>query len=83
MKPIYYDIYSYLPSSHKSRLFRIQFIVGTFSTFRKRKLEEVAKHEKLPKHTNCVEFVKAWEEKQHLYIQTELCHTRFVDWEDL
>ena len=46
------------------------------SLFRKRKLQEVAKHEKLPKHPNCVSFVKAWEERQHLYIQTELCKTR-------
>ena len=45
---------------------------------RKRKLQEVAKHEKLPKHPNCVEFIRAWEEKQHLYIQTELCKTRSV-----
>lgn len=42
---------------------------------RKRKLEEVAKHEQLPKHPNCVRFVKAWEERQHLYIQTELCES--------
>ncbi|ELU06630.1 hypothetical protein CAPTEDRAFT_74696, partial [Capitella teleta] len=42
---------------------------------RKRKLEEVAKHEKLPAHPNCVGFVRAWEEKKHLYIQTELCRT--------
>ncbi|XP_070566515.1 membrane-associated tyrosine- and threonine-specific cdc2-inhibitory kinase-like [Ptychodera flava] len=40
---------------------------------RKRKLEEVRKHEDLPKHANCVQFYKAWEEKGHLYIQTELC----------
>ncbi|XP_022238846.1 membrane-associated tyrosine- and threonine-specific cdc2-inhibitory kinase-like isoform X2 [Limulus polyphemus] len=42
---------------------------------RQRKLEEVKKHEQLPKHSNCIRFVKAWEEKQHLYIQTELCET--------
>lgn len=42
---------------------------------RLRKLEEVAKHESLPAHNNCVQFIKAWEEKQHLYIQTELCKT--------
>ncbi|XP_064602098.1 membrane-associated tyrosine- and threonine-specific cdc2-inhibitory kinase-like [Liolophura sinensis] len=42
---------------------------------RKRKLEEVAKHETLPPHPNCVRFFKAWEERQHLYIQTELCLT--------
>ncbi|KAK6191711.1 hypothetical protein SNE40_003325 [Patella caerulea] len=40
---------------------------------RRRKLEEVAKHEKLPPHQNCVHFYKAWEERQHLYIQIELC----------
>ena len=45
--------------------------------FRKRKLEEVSKHETLPVHPNCVRFYKAWEEKQHLYIQTELCETRY------
>jgi hypothetical protein len=44
---------------------------------RLRKLEEVAKHESLPEHSNCVRFLKAWEEKQHLYIQTELCKTRY------
>lgn len=42
---------------------------------RHRKLEEVDKHEFLPSHQNCVGFVRAWEEKQHLYIQTELCKT--------
>jgi len=40
---------------------------------RKRKLDEVKKHEQLPPHPNCVRFIKAWEEKQRLYIQTELC----------
>lgn len=40
---------------------------------RRRKLDEVKKHEQLPKHKNCVEFVKAWEENHRLYIQTELC----------
>ncbi|KAK2147709.1 hypothetical protein LSH36_540g01066 [Paralvinella palmiformis] len=49
---------------------------------RKRKLEEVAKHEKLPHHPNCVRFYKAWEEKQHLYIQTELCQTSLNNFAD-
>ncbi|XP_071037189.1 membrane-associated tyrosine- and threonine-specific cdc2-inhibitory kinase [Parasteatoda tepidariorum] len=40
---------------------------------RSRKLQEVQKHEKLPYHPNCVKFYSAWEEKQILYIQTELC----------
>ncbi|XP_069507770.1 membrane-associated tyrosine- and threonine-specific cdc2-inhibitory kinase [Ambystoma mexicanum] len=42
---------------------------------RQRKLEEVQKHERVGKHPNCVQFVRAWEEKRHLYIQTELCNT--------
>lgn len=42
---------------------------------RLRKLEEVDKHESLPAHPNCVRFIKAWEEKGQLYIQTELCKT--------
>lgn len=40
---------------------------------KRRRLEEVNKHESLSKHPNCVEFHKAWAEKGHLYIQTELC----------
>lgn len=40
---------------------------------RQRKLQEVAKHETLPPHSNLIKFYKAWEEKQILYIQTELC----------
>ena len=43
-----------------------------------RKLEEVAKHEQLPAHPNCVKFYRAWEEKQRLYICLELCETRYV-----
>jgi membrane-associated tyrosine/threonine-specific cdc2-inhibitory kinase len=38
-----------------------------------RKLEEVAKHEQLPAHPNFVKFYRAWEERQRLYIQEELC----------
>ena len=40
---------------------------------RRRRLDEVKKHEELPYHKNCVQFIKAWEERQRLYIQTELC----------
>ena len=43
---------------------------------RKLKLEEVEKHEHLPHHPNCVQFHKAWEERNKLYIQTELCQMR-------
>lgn len=40
---------------------------------RQQRLQEVAKHERLPPHPHCVRFVKAWEEDYRLYIQTELC----------
>ena len=41
-------------------------------------MAEVEKHERLPPHPNCVHFIKAWEERGHLYIQTELCKMRCV-----
>lgn len=40
---------------------------------KKRKLEEVNKHESLRRHDNCVRFHRAWAERGHLYIQAELC----------
>ncbi|XP_011403057.1 PREDICTED: membrane-associated tyrosine- and threonine-specific cdc2-inhibitory kinase-like isoform X2 [Amphimedon queenslandica] len=45
----------------------------TGSWDRRKKLDEVEKHECLPPHPNCIRFYKAWEENLHLYIQTELC----------
>ena len=49
--------------------------VGLYN-FRRRKLEEVAKQEKLPQHPNCVRFYRAWEERHYLYLLVELCKTR-------
>lgn len=43
------------------------------SNLRRRKMAEVAKHEQLPSHRNCVQFFRAWEEHQYLYILTEAC----------
>ncbi|XP_053550786.1 membrane-associated tyrosine- and threonine-specific cdc2-inhibitory kinase [Bombina bombina] len=40
---------------------------------RHRKLQEVRKHERVGEHPNCLRFVRAWEEKRMLYLQTELC----------
>ncbi|KAM3916711.1 membrane-associated tyrosine- and threonine-specific cdc2-inhibitory kinase [Leptodactylus fuscus] len=40
---------------------------------RLRKLQEVRKHERVGEHPNCLRFVRAWEEKRMLYLQTELC----------
>ncbi|XP_066433293.1 membrane-associated tyrosine- and threonine-specific cdc2-inhibitory kinase isoform X1 [Eleutherodactylus coqui] len=37
------------------------------------KLQEVRKHERVGEHPNCLHFVRAWEEKRLLYLQTELC----------
>lgn len=45
---------------------------------RQEKLQEVAKHEQLPPHPNCVRFVKAWEEECRLYIQMELCQSNLT-----
>ncbi|CAN8004571.1 unnamed protein product, partial [Ixodes hexagonus] len=45
---------------------------------RQEKLQEVAKHERLPPHPNCVRFVKAWEEDCRLYIQMELCRSNLT-----
>ncbi|CAJ0936192.1 unnamed protein product, partial [Mesorhabditis belari] len=47
---------------------------------RELKLREVYKHEKLPKHNNLVEFIKAWEERGRLFIQTELCEESLFDY---
>ncbi|XP_056408722.1 membrane-associated tyrosine- and threonine-specific cdc2-inhibitory kinase isoform X2 [Hyla sarda] len=37
------------------------------------KLQEVRKHERVGEHPNCLRFIRAWEEKRLLYLQTELC----------
>ncbi|XP_069694125.1 membrane-associated tyrosine- and threonine-specific cdc2-inhibitory kinase-like isoform X2 [Periplaneta americana] len=47
---------------------------------RKLKLEEVRKHELMPKHKNCVQFIRAWEEDDYLYIQLELCKTSLEEY---
>lgn len=46
---------------------------------RRRRMTEVQKHEKLPKHKNCVRFFRAWEERQHLYLLTEVCKTSLAN----
>uniref|UniRef100_A0A915BPH6 Membrane-associated tyrosine- and threonine-specific cdc2-inhibitory kinase n=3 Tax=Parascaris univalens TaxID=6257 RepID=A0A915BPH6_PARUN len=50
------------------------------SSDRELKLREVQKHELLPKHPNLVEFIRAWEERGRLYIQTELCEYSLSDY---
>ncbi|XP_044741015.1 membrane-associated tyrosine- and threonine-specific cdc2-inhibitory kinase [Chrysoperla carnea] len=39
------------------------------------KLEEVRKHEMIPKHPNCVQLYRSWVEDGFLYLQLELCNT--------
>jgi hypothetical protein len=51
--------------------------------YRKLKLEEVRKHEMIPKHDNCVEFIGAWEEDDYLYIQLELCRTSLEEYTEM
>lgn len=46
---------------------------------RQQRLDEVKKHERLRFHPNCVKLIQAWEERQQLYIQTELCDMSLTD----
>ena len=46
---------------------------------RRAKIQEVKKHELLPPHPNLIRFVKAWEERGRLYLQTELCKKSLDD----
>lgn len=47
---------------------------------RKQKLEEVHKHEQIQGSKNCVKFYRAWEERQFLFIQAELCEMSLKDY---
>jgi hypothetical protein len=40
------------------------------------KLKEVRFHETLATHRNILKIIHAWEERERLYIQTELCHSK-------
>lgn len=47
-----------------------------FSFFRDQKLKEVRFHETLATHRNILKIIRAWEERERLYIQTELCQSK-------
>jgi len=49
---------------------------------RKRKLDEVRKHQFLPKHSNCVRFYQSWEENARLYLQFELCQENLLEFSE-
>ncbi len=44
--------------------------------FSDQKLKEVRFHETLATHRNILKIIHAWEERERLYIQTELCHSK-------
>ncbi|KAF1764796.1 hypothetical protein GCK72_004746 [Caenorhabditis remanei] len=35
---------------------------------------------RIPSHQNVLEFYQAWEEEEHVYIQTEVCHQTLLNW---
>ena len=45
-------------------------------TSRDQKLKEVRFHEALATHSNILKIIRAWEERERLYIQTELCQSK-------
>ena len=48
--------------------------MNTFQSFHSdQKLKEVRFHETLATHQNILKIIHAWEERERLYIQTELC----------
>lgn len=46
--------------------------------FSDQKLKEVRFHETLATHRNILKIIHAWEERERLYIQTELCESKYV-----
>ncbi|CAF4143714.1 unnamed protein product, partial [Rotaria socialis] len=47
---------------------------------RDQKLKEVRFHETLATHRNILNIIHAWEERERLYIQTELCESNLLDY---
>lgn len=51
-------------------------------TDRERKFAEVKAFEQIPPHPNILKFDQAWEERGHLFIQTELCQVSLQQYMD-
>ena len=70
-----------MKSKDDGKLYAVKCSLGLYrnSADRRSKLQEVQKHELLPQHPNLIKFIKAWEEKGRLYIQTELCKRSLDD----
>ncbi|UJR28642.1 hypothetical protein I4U23_009874 [Adineta vaga] len=47
---------------------------------RDHKLKEVRFHEALATHENILKIIRAWEERERLYIQTELCESNLLEY---
>ncbi|CAF3491232.1 unnamed protein product [Rotaria sp. Silwood1] len=47
---------------------------------RDQKLKEVRFHETLATHRNILKIIRAWEERERLYIQTELCESNLLEY---
>ncbi|CAF4446147.1 unnamed protein product [Rotaria socialis] len=47
---------------------------------RDEKLREVRFHEALATHRNILKIIRAWEERERLYIQTELCESNLLEY---
>ena len=51
----------------------MNFLIFCFSD---QKLKEVRFQEALATHRNILKIIRAWEERERLYIQTELCESK-------
>ena len=52
------------------------FLFNSSISSRDQKLKEVRFHETLSIHQNILKIIHAWEERERLYIQTELCRSK-------
>jgi len=68
-------------SNEDGKMFAVKCALDLYRNMsdRRSRLQEVQKHELLPQHPNLVRFIKAWEERGRLYIQTELCKRSLDD----
>ncbi len=56
-------------------LFCVLYLIALID-FSDQKLKEVRFHETLATHRNILKIIHAWEERERLYIQTELCESK-------
>jgi hypothetical protein len=56
--------------------FFLKIYLNKLIDFSDQKLKEVRFHETLATHRNILKIIHAWEERERLYIQTELCESK-------